>query len=468
MHTSPNELRPRLLRYFSYILIGLFVAGGTFYLTNYARGILINPRTGDVVETGLVVIQSTPVSGSIKINGSDIEESTPNRQVLPTGSYSIELSADKYRTWSKDFMITGTELIWLDYPLLIPQEINTANVVDLNEKPIFAASNNRRWLLTSQSSGSFELSRIDQETTTSEALNLTDSLMESLGKDSKLLNLTFSSDDRYILAEYAVGKGIKFVRIDRQNSEESILIDEEIDTGFDELTFDSDRNINNLYGIKGKRLYQINLADLEVTEIAHSVEAFYSYQDYVFTIQTPDEKYDQASVSYIQDGGDEKVIGEIPSSKSYEISARKFDNILSVAASNKSDVYIFKNVENILKPKPKISKTRAKTMEFTSNGRFVMITDGKDVEVFDQEINRRFDFEFSKQATRVVWLDNFRLVGTVDSQVKLVDFDGYNQHNIVKASTAVAPIANRDNESIFSISGAKDNYVLQRSKLRVD
>lgn len=468
MHDSPNDPKARTLRILSYVFIAVFVGLGTYYLANYAQGIFINPATGDSVQNGLAIIQSKPVNADVKINGQQLDEATPTRQILPIGNYTAEISADGYRPWSKDFVVAGSDITWLDYPLLIPTQIKTTQDSVFNKKPIITASNNRRLLASSTSVGEIRLFNVSADETTESKIDLSDSVVESLGPKPRLVQLDFAANDRYLLAQYKSGGSDIFVRIDRSQPQETLNLNNHFNLNVDELKFDEDGNFDDFFGKVGTKVYSLNVDDKSAEVVAESVESFLSLRNMLFTT-TREPKQKTLKLSYVTDG-ETKEIDTIQKKNtgSSKLSAQQFKNKVNVALSLNSETRIYRNIKSKTRPDTEIVKIKTKQQEFTSNGRFLAITDGLKAEVFDLEFDRSFSFQLSKRSAKISWLDNFRIATVVSEEAMIIDFDGNNKQLIVKGDKSFQPIATQDNESLITISKDTNKYVLERSRLRTD
>jgi|GEM_PF-4658101 len=466
MHNSPKDLKSRILRAISYILIAVFVGLGTYYLANYAQGIMINPATGDTTQNGLVMIQSKPVSANVMINDQPLKEDTPTRQILPIGNYTASLVAEGYRPWIKDFTVIGSDIIWLDYPLLIPKEITTTQETVLGKKPIVASSNNRRLVMIGDGD-ELRLFNVSGKQTTESEVKLSKALRASLGKNPRLEKLVFASNDRYLLARYSSDKQRYFVRIDREQPNQSVNLNDLFNLELKEVIFDEDGNFNNFYGQAKGNLYQFNIDDADIKELEQDVYAFHSFKDYIFIVVSNPNNKNQALLSYRKGNNDFVEIGKIAKSDQYLLDAQQFKDRINVVVASSKKTYIYKNIQRKVKSTVVI-KLPAKQAEFSSNGRFLAVSDGMNVQMFDLEFGKKFKFSISDKSVNFRWIDNFRLSFVAGKQAWLIDFDGNNNQPIVKASPLFIPITSQNNESLLTIRKDTDKYVLERSRLRVE
>lgn len=466
MHNSPKDLRSRIFRAISYILVAIFVVVGTYYLANYAQGILINPTTGDTTQNGLVIIQSKPVNAAVTLNDQTLNDQTPTRQILPVGNYTVSLNADGYKTWSKDFTVVGSDINWLDYPLLVPQKINTTQEAVFSKKPVLAISNNRRMILAGTSS-ELRIFNIANKKTTETEIKLPEELVASLGRKPVLRKLQFASNDRYILAKYQSGKKSYFVRIDHDQPDQSINLNDIFELKLKKVEFNEAGNFNDFYGQDNKNLYTLETDSQKVQKITAAIPAFHSFKDYLFTVSSDPDNKTKSIISYRKDDSDFVAIDEVDTSSKYIIDVQQFKDRINLVVATDKKTYLYKNIRSG-KTKPITIKTRTQQAIFSSNGRFLAISNGRQVQTFDLEFKHKFKFDISRKTTKFRWTDNFRLSLVADSNTSLVDFDGNNNQAITHANSIFVPISNQNNESFISVSKDKNRYVLERSRLRVE
>src|SRR5688572_10014936 len=95
-----NRFR-RAIRFFTYGLMSMATIVLTTLVILLAMGYRFDRDQFGVIREGLLQLASHPVDVRYKINGKDYKKLTPNKQTLPAGSYTIELSQDGYRSWQK-------------------------------------------------------------------------------------------------------------------------------------------------------------------------------------------------------------------------------------------------------------------------------------------------------------------------------------------------------------------------------
>jgi hypothetical protein len=103
---DPRRKRFNLLQLFAgYILVAIAIGLGTIILVYAAYGYSVNTKNGNIVENGLLFVDSQPGGAKIYLNNKSINSNTSARLVLPAGDYSLKLARDGYRDWTRKFTL---------------------------------------------------------------------------------------------------------------------------------------------------------------------------------------------------------------------------------------------------------------------------------------------------------------------------------------------------------------------------
>src|SRR5690606_12414954 len=99
---DPKKKRSHNIRlYIGYGLMAIALTIATLIVVFAAYGYGIDRKTGDVIQNGLLIVDSHPESAHIFINNED-KGTTDSRLVLPANAYTVELRRDGYLPWKLD------------------------------------------------------------------------------------------------------------------------------------------------------------------------------------------------------------------------------------------------------------------------------------------------------------------------------------------------------------------------------
>lgn len=155
-----DYLDPRKRRYYNarliigYVLVAIVIGLATVIVVYGANGYGINTKTGQIVENGLLFVDSKPGGAEIFLNGTDKQTATSARMVLPAGNYTLTLKKAGYRDWTRTFTLDGQSVARYVYPFLVPVEPKVATLHTYKSEPaIITESPNRHWLLVQNKIG---------------------------------------------------------------------------------------------------------------------------------------------------------------------------------------------------------------------------------------------------------------------------------------------------------------------------
>ena len=98
---DPKKRRSYHIRLITgYFLVAIVITLGTIIVIYGANGYGINRKTGQIVQNGLVFVDSKPANAEVFLNNVDQHTSTSARLVLPAGNYNMSLKKAGYRDWS--------------------------------------------------------------------------------------------------------------------------------------------------------------------------------------------------------------------------------------------------------------------------------------------------------------------------------------------------------------------------------
>ena len=146
---DPSKKRKNGIKLFvGYLLVGIAIGLAALILIFLSYGYSLDCKTGSVIQNGIVFVASKPADAEIFINGEKYKDNTDARLVLPSAQYKLEIRKNGYRTWQRDFYLSGGEIQRFIYPFLFPTTLSTSDVDTFTAAPSMASqSPDRRWLI---------------------------------------------------------------------------------------------------------------------------------------------------------------------------------------------------------------------------------------------------------------------------------------------------------------------------------
>ncbi len=482
---DPKKKRAHRIRlYVGYILIAIALSIGTLILLFEAFGYDVDRKTGEVIQNGLVFLDSHPESARITVNGKP-EGQTGSRLVLSAGHYNIELQRAGYRTWKRSFDLAGSIIERLDYAFLFPEKLQPADLRTYPATPAFATqSPDRRWLLVQQlgSLTKFDVIDLSSEDAASTTLALPENLFAK-ADGGRFELVEWSTDNRHVLLKHHFADGFDFVMLDRTEPAQSFNIAQTFSLPLADVAL-SDKRFDKLHLLDSATTGTLYLGDVKArtaTPVANKVGAFKSYGDDVLLYVTEDGAPEGKALVNLRRGDAVYKIRELPKSTLYLTDVSRYDDhwYMSIATDTEKKAYVYEDVFDVVtRPNPRLPAPTAvlrvqqpEYLSISANTRFIGLQGGSEFAVYDAEHDRTYRYDtklplLSRQ--EAVWMDGHRYVIVSDGQAVIFDYDGINIQKLSPAHPAFRPFFDRDYDNFFVLgpSAAADKTVLSRISVR--
>jgi hypothetical protein len=222
---DPRKQKSHRIRLFiGYGLMAVALGIGTMVLFFQSYGYDLNPRTGEVVQNGLVFIDAHPEAATVKLNGQE-KGQTDQRLDIPAGDYDLELSRSGYRTWKRSFALDGGSIERFVYPFLFPESLKTTDAQLYAGVPgLSTQSPDRRWLVIQQpgSFTNFDVIDLSSATASTKVISLPSGLVETKGSNHSLRLAEWSTDNRHVVLKHSHDGGNEFILLDIESAGSSV------------------------------------------------------------------------------------------------------------------------------------------------------------------------------------------------------------------------------------------------------
>lgn len=479
-----RQHRRRLI--ISYILMGLAIAAGTVLLVLAANGYGINTKTGDIVQNGLVFIDSHPGGADISLNGID-HSKTGARLVLPTQTYNLILSRDGYQSWHRTFRLAEQTIIRLDYPLLFPAKPTAKEIKRYPSLPgMITSSPDRRWLVVGDRTdvngqATLEVYDTQDPSKPSQKLSLASGLLSKPGKrGGQLSAIQWAADGVHLLLKHSYQKASEYLILDRNQPSRSVNINKLFKLAPSEVSL-RDNKADQLY------IYQAKAGSLQVGLTSQPALAkpflrhILSYKavgpNQIIYVSNNPTKSDNLDI-HIWDNGSNYLLANLPKSGRQLIDATKFLGswYYAVGSSASPWLSIYKNPLDVLK-KPSPGKldalvtlkiAGASNVSFSPKARFIAAEGGQNFAVHDFDTGNDYRYKLKTPlGSSLHWMDDYRLIGASRGQVFVADYDGINGLALLPTSLSQGGFVSSDYRQLFTIAPASHHsQVLESINLR--
>ena len=462
----PNKKRAYKRR----LIIGYFLVGITILTTGWLLAVVTNGfwfdrNTGQVVQNGLVFVDSHPVSSKIFINGED-RGNTNGRFVLAEGEYKFELKKDGYRTWTRSVTLGGGEIERLAYPFLFPTKLTAEDVKAFEAQPdLVSQSPDKHWVFMHSSSGPNDFFLLDTTKTTDNITKLTIPTKIMTKQDARRFSLAeWSSDNKHVLVRSELQGSATFFMLDRESPDNTVNMSDALGRNFTNIIL-RDKKFDQVYaydGVTGS-LQSANLKTKGLSVIAQKVGAFYSYGSDTLVYETSDGAAVGKVLVKIVKGDKTFDLRSLSVGPGYMFEMAEYDGkeYLVVGSSSESQVYIYINAISELRgagksdPKALLRITGGNRLSFSENARFIALQGRSAFAVYDAEAKRQYKYDTKLEVLDgavAKWMDGHRLTLVVKGKLNVFDFDGVNKQELVNATEGYAPIFTSDYKALYTLS----------------
>jgi len=464
---DPKKKRAHNIRLMiGYCLMSVVLLIISIYFTLSAFGFGVDTKTGQIIQNGLVFIDSKPVSATVYINGKE-KDQTDSRLLLPTGRQEVRLQRQGYRPWNYAFDLEAQSVERLVYPVLFPEVLSSSNVASFASNPAFVSqSPDRKWLAVTRpgTANVFDFYDLSSKQTTARSIRLPSSVLSS-GKGHSYQLVDWAKDNKRLVLRHSFGKKSEYILIHRENEAAAVNLTKH----FNGVTLTTltlrDKDVADFYlhDTKTRVLSSISFATKRQTTVLNNVQQFKSHGKSDILFVTPGAEKNKVSLAYF-DGKTTRTIWSLAAAQSHLLDIARFDNEwFMVAGNDKEDkAYIFRDpfgsgsTSGKVVPSIAITQDNPQFLSFSPNARFITLQNGKNISMYDAETQRKYMYKTPIDAdskTKFSWMDGFRLMTIHNKQLVVWDFDGTNAQILV--NTPTLPFFSNNYETLFSISSDK-------------
>jgi hypothetical protein len=487
---DPRRFRRHKIRLIiGYILVAIAITLGTIVLVYGAYGYGINTKTGDIVQNGLLFVDSKPGGAQIFLNNKYINQNTSARLVLPAKQYDLLIKKRGYREWERKFTLDEHTISRYVYPFLFPNKSVTSSLKTYQGVPqLFMQSPDRHWILVQQPEGEAKTVVFDEFdagdfTKPSIPLTLPSSLLtKSAAPTVKLTEVEWSTDNTHVLLRHDLPDGsYEFIILDRNDPVKSVNVNKVLAINPTQAVL-RDKKANQLY-IYMKNGGTLQIADMgrpELKEpILKNILAFKPYGSNLLSYVTKTNMAAGKAQARIWDNNRTYPLFAFNTGDKYLLDIASFSGHTYYAAGSSADdrINIYKDPLNDIRntslnravPIMALRAQGADKVGFSDNARFIELEGGQNFGVYDIETGDEYQYSLKEPINAPLkWMDGHRLIGNSNGSVFVMDYDSTNKQILVSTSTDLGGFFSREYDQMYTlapISGASTTS-LQRVDMR--
>jgi hypothetical protein len=470
--------RELTLRIVKYALMTIIVFGLFGWTLIRVMGNKINIEKASVDPAGLVEYGSAPTGATVTLDGGSLGLRTNNESTVNVGEHDLKYSLSGYRDWTKHFSLAQSQVLWLNYALMIPNKISSDDVANFSGsiKDAVATRDKKFLLVEYDGFNKFALVSIDNPTNIAvndfsiPAGSLT--ATDAGAAESITLVASDPKSSRYFLVRHdyvaAGAPAHEFLFIDRENLRNVFNITRDFAVTINSIQFSNtdDREFYAILADGTLRLLNDNDQSIS-TPIVEKAKWFSQYDTKIVTVTT-------------ERNSDENALGIYYHNQYYKIEDFSKDANVSGYYTNyfgKDYLYYSDGASLWLMTNPLSSNGRSVVsldlkikkgagidwIKANGEGRIFYAYAGGKLYSYDQELKTAHSVV---APTTVGLLANFQLAWTDLASKKnyISDYDGANTYDLGVDASRILLVTN-DNHYLFALGSSGDKTVLRRMNL---
>lgn len=471
-----------------YGLMSISVVGLVAALVLVMLGYQFNRNDGKIEQGGLVQFDTMPGGANVTIDGANFGTQTPSKTTLSSGSHFVTMNRSGYKTWQKPIDVVAGSVLWLNYARLIPNDLTPKNVADFATVTSSVSSPDDKWMALKDdpTTPTILLTNLGQQEIKVATLMLPEAsyTKPAKAKNQSFTLVAFDPDSRYVLVKHTYDKSkSEWLVVDTQNPSATKNITTLLDVDTETVVFSND-NSRILYVLINDDVRKLDIDSATLSRpLVRDVAEFGLYDRSTITYVTkPDEKTKLRSVGYYTDGAAKsRTIKTYPADAkvSLRLAIGKYFNDAYVAIAHGDTLEIFEgdlpysDNEGTSALDTVASLTipgGADYLSIKTNGRFIVAQHGATFTVYDLELKKMTTTKLKDGAVagELSWLDGYTVLGDQGGMLRLYEFDGANQQEIMPVVSGQSVTLSPSDKYIYGITKEKNAYHLTRAQLILD
>lgn len=485
MYHPPTKRKQLIRQVAVYTAMSVTIAVVVTGLVLLMLGYNFNRKDGRIEQGGLIQFASNPTGADVTIDGNTLGSQTPSKTTAFTGQHFVAMNKLGYRTWQKSVDVLPGSVLWLNYARLIPTTLTPVSVHEFATLSSTAASPDNKLyaLMQDASQPDIGLVNINDNKTPITTLTIPETIYSqpSAGMTQNFSLESWDNASRYLIVRHLYDETkIEWLIVDTQDVTRTKNVTTLLGVDASQIMFhNSDNKI--IFALIGTDLRQIDL-DAQtlsrplVTNVAEFQLSSASTISYVTTVNSDTETRD---VGYLQIGNEKPVVLQTyaGSEQTLHVAIGSYFNEAYIAINHNDTVDIFKGAL----PKTTIAdsdlssvatfkvEAGAEWLDIISGGRFVTLQQGATYTVYDIELNKMTTTTLKgdvPQTKKLQWLDGYTVWSDNNGTLRLYEFDGANQQDIMPIAPGFSVILSPNGTFLYAVAkNAAGTYQLQRVQL---
>jgi hypothetical protein len=486
MYHKPSKRVIFFRRIIVLTIMWIAVSAGVIVLFALTLGYSFNQKSGHIEQGGILQMSSQPGGATIFLNDQQFSSQTPTKFVAQPGTVSVKMQKSGYHDWQKQVPIQPGNITWAAYPRLIPQKPTPTSALTLPSSlsgGLSSPGNNYYAFAPKADESQFTIADISSDTVQTKSVTLPSSVVTQPpeGTPQSYEVTLWSGDEKSLLIKHTYGDTAEWIVLPLAEPDKATNLTTFFGLRSSKVVFASSDG-RKLFEQDGDSVRLMNLEDQTVSRPYVSGVSDFRLYDGETVLYSSQPKDGVQQIGYVKKDFKSPIVLV---SHTYDgTHLVKFDmskyydtyNIL-VGAGTEAILYTTKSLPTSLAEVNKFSPTRLlslisprplTSLNLTENGQFATIQDGSSLVTHNLEIKKTTSVVVGSvdQPQEFKYLDTYLLWGMRAGQLRTVEFDGENQHDIMPVDPRFDVSLSRSGKYLYGVAKKADGaYELRRVQL---
>jgi hypothetical protein len=485
MYHQPSKRKQLIRRIASYGFMSLAVVVLVTVLVFVMLGYRYNGNDGKIEQGGLVQFDSQPNGANVTIDGKLFSTRTPSKSTLTSGSHAITIGRSGYNTWEKTVGVVPGSVLWLNYARLVPTNLPTENVADFSTVSSTSVSTDNKWMAIKEKPETPEitLADISSDKITTAKLSIPADLytQPAQGKTQSFSLSDWDAGSRYLIVKHIYnGNQAEWLVVDTRDASLTKNVTKLLDIDAAKLVF-SGNDSNILYAQIGSDVRKINMSAATLSRPLVSHVAEFSIFDQTTIVYTTsfDATTKTRSVGYYKDGDPTSYVirsfNDDGKKQLHIALGRYFGDMYEAVAYGDTVTVLRGDLPTTPTQAAKLKelatatiKGGAKYLSIKTEGRFIVAQNGATYTTYDLELKKETTTKLKGSAAvtkKLEWIDGYMLWSDQNGTLRLYEFDGANQHDIMPVAPGYEVTLSPSEKYLYGIVKDGAAYHLERVQM---
>ncbi len=488
MQRRSSQRRQIVMRSLVYVLMTVSVITIVTVLMLIILGYSFNRHDGRLEQGGLLQFASQPSGAAVTLDGVQLSARTPNKANVDAKNHFVEFSLKGYRPWQKSITVKPGGIGWLSYARLVPTDIKSAAMHTFPHLAASLASDDHKWIAAQPDTAAPTVTMVNVE---SDAPKLTEvaipeAMITPATTDAvqAYRMVAWSDDDsRMIVKRTYDDTKIEWFVLNRQHPDQSVNLTTTFAIAAVDVKFGQNDG-SKAYALTDDAIVRrIDIGGGTLSApLAENVSEYSVYDEstLLYVTNQDTKQPSERRVGYrTQDMDEAQTIFNYASDTGaihVDFSEYYGKQYVAVTYGTTMQVYVGDLPTQSNKGSLTLLKTvalaaPAQDLSISRNGRFVVATMPDQFTTYDIELLKDDTTVFSRAANAerpLQWLDDYLLASDREGTLRLFEFDGANQQDILPVSEGQATLITRNDKYLYTFAAVDGGTALTRVSMTVE